>query len=85
MDDAASAGIIGVQNVAGNLNVAVQDTAIHIDAPRATGVWSVHSGAGDVDIAVRDTEIEIRGPGGIDGVYGLSSWHRRHPYRRTKP
>ena len=70
LDDAASAGIVGVQTVAGNLNVAVEDSAIHVDAPRATGVWSVHGSAGDVDIAVRDTDIEVRGPGGIDAIYG---------------
>ena len=71
LDEAASAGIIGVQYVAGYLNVAVQDSAINIDAPRATGVWGVHTGTGDVAIEVRDVEIEVRGPGsGVDGVLG---------------
>ena len=71
LDEAASAGVIGVQKVAGNLNVAVQDSAINVDAPGATGVWGAHTGTGDVDIEVRDVDIELRGAGGIDGIYGL--------------
>ena len=70
LDEAASAGVLGVQNVAGYLNIAVQGSAIHIDAPRATGVWGVHTSTGDVDMEVRDVDIEVRGPGGIDGIYG---------------
>ena len=71
LDEAASVGIIGAQHVDGHLNVAVQDAAIHIEAPRATGVWSVHTGTGDVGIEVRDAGIELRGPGhSIDGIYG---------------
>ena len=71
LDEAASAGVLGVQHVDGHLNVAVQDAAINIDAPRATGVWGVHTGTGDVDIEVRDVDIELRGPGGIDGIFGF--------------
>ncbi|MDE0205086.1 MAG: autotransporter domain-containing protein [Candidatus Tectomicrobia bacterium] len=66
----ASAGVVAVQYVDGDLNVAVQDSAIRIDSPRATGVWSVHDGAGDVDLELRDVDMDIRGPGGIDGLYG---------------
>ena len=70
LDDAASAGVVAVQNIAGSLNVAVQDSAITIDARRATGVWGVHTGTGDVDIEVGDVDIEVRGPGGVDGILG---------------
>ena len=49
----------------------MQDSAVHIDAPRATGVRGAHTSAGDVDMEVRDVDIEVRGPGAsIDGIYG---------------
>ena len=70
LDEAASAGVVAVQNIAGSLNVAVQNSAFTIDARRATGVWGVHTGTGDVDIAVGDVDIEVRGPGGVDGILG---------------
>ena len=72
LDEAASAGVIGVQKVAGNLNVTVQDSAINIDAPGATGIWGVQTSTGDVGIEVRDVDIEVRGGGsGADGIYGF--------------
>ena len=72
LDEAASAGVLGVQTAEGYLNVAVQDAAITIDAPRATGVWGAHTGTGDVGIEVRDVDIEVRGLGAsIDGIYGF--------------
>ena len=67
---AAPAGVIGVQQVEGYLNVAVQDSTIAVNAPKATGVWGVHTSTGDVDIEVRNVGIELRGPGGIDGIFG---------------
>ena len=71
MDEAAWVGILGAQHVDGHLNVAVQEAAINIEAPRATGVWIVHTATGDVGIEVRDAGIEVRGPvHSTDGIYG---------------
>ena len=67
---ATPAGVIGVQQVEGYLNVAVQDSTIAVDAPKATGLWGVHTSTGDVNIEVRNVGIEVRGPGGIDGIFG---------------
>ena len=70
LDERASAGIVAGQYVEGNLNVAVQDSAVNVDAPRATGVWGVHASAGDVDVEVRDVDVEVRGPEQVDGILG---------------
>ena len=67
----AQAGILGYQGGEGYLNVAVQDTAINVDADSATGVFGAHRGTGDVDIEVQDVDMEVRGSGGVDGIYGF--------------
>ena len=73
--DGGWAGIIGSQNVDGDLDVEVQDSDIKVDARWATGVFTSHSGAGDVDIDIRNVEIEVGGAGGtIDGD-GILGYH----------
>jgi len=66
-------GIFGYQAGEGNLDVAVQDTAVNVDAESATGVFGGHRGTGDVNIEVQNVDIEARGSGGVDGIYG---YHR---------
>ena len=73
--DGGWAGIIGSQNVDGDLDVEMQDSDIKVDARWATGVFTSHSGAGDVDIDIRNVEIEVGGAGGtIDGD-GILGYH----------
>ena len=73
--DGGWAGIIGSQNIDGDLDVEVQDSDIKVDARWATGVFTSHSGAGDVDIDIRNVEIEVGGAGGtIDGD-GILGYH----------
>ena len=69
--DGAWSGILGLQGGEGDLNIAVQDTTIKIDAELATGVFSAHVGAGDVDVDVQDADIKVRGSGAVDGIYSL--------------
>ena len=64
------AGIVGAQRVEGNLNVAVQDTAIKVDARWATGIVGVHRGTGDIDIDVQNVRLDVSGTSSIDGIYG---------------
>jgi len=63
-------GVVGVQRVEGDLNVAVRDSDIRVDALWATGVFASHRGSGDVDIDVRNVDIDIGGPTTIDGILG---------------
>ena len=71
----AWAGIIGYQGGEGNMNIAVQDTAIKVDAPRwATGIAGIHVGTGNVNIKVEDVDIELPTPQDYsDGIYGNHS------------
>ncbi len=62
--------VVGVQRVEGDLNVAVRDSDIRVDALWATGVFASHRGNGDVDIDVRNVDIDIGGPTMIDGILG---------------
>ena len=71
--EGARAGIAGFQRAEGDLNVAVQDSAINVDAELATGVYGSHHGTGDFSIEVQNVDIEARGSGGVDGIYG---YHR---------
>ncbi len=63
-------GVIGVQRVEGDLNVAVRDSHIRVDAPWATGVYASHHGAGDVDVDVRNVDIDVGGALSNDGILG---------------
>ena len=69
--DWAQAGIVVYQSSEGDLNLAVQGTAINVDAESATGVLGTHRGTGDVDIEIQDVDIEVRGPSSVDGIYGF--------------
>ena len=51
--DGARAGITGFQVGEGNLYVAVQDSAVDVDAERATGIYGSHRGTGDVNVEVQ--------------------------------
>ena len=68
--DGGWAGVLGSQGVKGDLNIAVQDSDIKVDAQWATGIFGVHSGTGDVDVEVQDVDIKISGARAIDGVLG---------------
>ena len=71
--EGAWAGIAGFQRAEGDLNVAVQDTAINVDAESATGVYGGHLGTGDFNFEIQNVDIGARGSGGVDGIYG---YHR---------
>ena len=64
------AGVIGSQNVEGDLNVTVQDSSIEVDSRWAAGIAAFHRDTGDVDIDVRNVDIEVGGTTEIDGIYG---------------
>ena len=64
------AGVIGVQRVEGDLNVAVRDSDIKVDAPWATGVFASHRGIGDVDVDIRNVDIDVGGAISNDGILG---------------
>ena len=63
-------GVVGIQRVEGDLNVAVRDSDIRVDAPWATGAFASHRGTGDVDIDVRNVDINVGGATSIDGILG---------------
>ncbi len=63
-------GVVGVQRVEGDLNVAVRDSSIEVDAPWATGVFASHRGTGDVDIDIRNVDIDVGGAIYSDGILG---------------
>ena len=67
----AQIGILGYRSGEGYLNVAVQDTAINVDAELAVGLFGAHRGTGDVGIEVQDVDIKVRGPSFVDGIYGF--------------
>ena len=67
----AQIGILGYRSGEGYLNVAVQDTAINVDAELGVGLYGAHRGTGDVGIEVQDVDIEVRGPRSVDGIYGF--------------
>ncbi len=69
--DGGWAGIVGAQGGEGNLNVAVRDSDIEVDAPWATGVFAIHRGAGDVDIDIRNVDIDADGTMSVDGFLGF--------------
>ena len=64
------AGVIGTQRVEGDLNVAVRDSDIRVDAPWATGVFASHRGTGDFDVDVRNVDIDVGGAISNDGILG---------------
>ena len=68
--DGGWAGIVGAQGGEGNLNVAVRDSDITVDARWATGIFSRHRGTGDIAVDVRNVDIEVGGEGLIDGIFG---------------
>ncbi len=68
--DGGWAGIVGAQGGEGNLNVAVRDSDIAVDARWATGIFSGHRGTGDIAVDVRNVDIEVGGEGLIDGIFG---------------
>ena len=67
--DGAPVGILGAHRVEGDLNVAVQDTDIEIDAESATGVYGIHRDAGELNVDVQNAKIDIGGLGQLDGIY----------------
>ena len=68
--DGAPVGIVGSQRVDGDLNIAVQDTDITIDAELASGVYGVHSDTGALNLDVQNVRIDISGAGLLDGIFG---------------
>ncbi len=68
--DGGWAGIVGAQGGEGNLNVAVRDSDIKVDAPWATGVFASHRGTGDVGIDIRNADIDAGGTMSVDGFLG---------------
>ena len=64
------AGVLGSQDVDGDLNISVQDSDIEVDARWATGVFASHSGTGDVDVDFRNVNIDVSGASVIDGILG---------------
>ena len=68
--DGGWAGIVGAQGGEGNLNVAVRDSDIEVDAPWATGVFAIHRGTGNVDIDIRNVDIDAGGTMSVDGFLG---------------
>ena len=64
------AGIVGAQGGEGDLNVAVRDSDITVDARWATGIFGGHRGTGDIAVDVRNVDIEVGGEGSIDGIFG---------------
>ncbi len=69
--DGGWAGIVGAQGGEGDLNVAVRNSDIEVDAPWATGVFAIHRGTGDVDIDIRNADIDAGGTMSVDGFLGF--------------
>ena len=70
-ESAWNGGIVGVQVVEGDLNVAVQDSNIKGNGRWVAGVAGIHDGNGNIDIDVQKVDIDVSGTAGsTDGVFG---------------
>ena len=71
--DGAPVGILGSHSATGDLNVAVQDTDIEIDAELATGVYGALHDTGDLIVDVQNSRIELSGEDKLDGIFSYHS------------
>ena len=69
--DGAPVGILGSHSATGDLNVAVQDTDIEIDAELATGVYGALHDTGDLIVDVQNSRIELSGEDKLDGIFSI--------------